>query len=358
MASESLRTSSPSGKNGGGGGRNEDVQIATLNVKLIDAIERQAALEDALAVSRQRHQAATRRIDELEGTQRVFEEKLENGQLIERADVQLENETLIKRFMDESRQRVAAENDKRSIEQELELLTAQLFDEANKMVATARMDRELAERRADQVRARLVDTETLLGSHQEQLAELKSVMQQMSLELGQRQREPMGDTADLSHQLATKRSRETLGKMIDWSAVTAHSGDGEISVVAASPGLEHRPHPIYRLDTPVYSDFLSFIRTARANIPASPMLPELRSSSASSSPQIPTSAFANPTSPPSHSNSIFSSPNLPSGSTLTSTFASTSSAQMNIPSSLRDWRFVKRTIQEDIDKVQKLKILE
>src|ERR1700679_3213863 len=48
------------------------------------------------------------------------------------------------------------------------------------MVAAARKEREASEKRNEQLKNQLNDTELLLASHQEQLQDLKAVMQQMS----------------------------------------------------------------------------------------------------------------------------------------------------------------------------------
>jgi cell shape-determining protein MreC len=54
------------------------------------------------------------------------------------------------------------------------------------MVVTAReeasKDHEIVQRKNDQLKAQLADTESLLKSHQEQLAELKHLMEQMNAE--------------------------------------------------------------------------------------------------------------------------------------------------------------------------------
>lgn len=49
------------------------------------------------------------------------------------------------------------------------------------MVAAAKIEREAVERKNEQLRSQIQDTESLLASHQDQLAELKSVMQGMHL---------------------------------------------------------------------------------------------------------------------------------------------------------------------------------
>ncbi|KAL1972300.1 hypothetical protein VTN31DRAFT_7519 [Thermomyces dupontii] len=62
----------------------------------------------------------------------------------------------------------------------IETLTAALFEEANKMVAAAKQEREAVERKNEQLRAQIRDTEMLVASQKEQLAELKGVMAEMN----------------------------------------------------------------------------------------------------------------------------------------------------------------------------------
>ena len=50
------------------------------------------------------------------------------------------------------------------------------------MVSAARKERDAVDRKNEQLRAQLADTESLLADHQEQLAELKAVMAQMTKE--------------------------------------------------------------------------------------------------------------------------------------------------------------------------------
>lgn len=51
----------------------------------------------------------------------------------------------------------------------------------SKMVAAAKIEREAVEKKNEQLRSQIKDTESLLASHQDQLAELKSVIQGMHL---------------------------------------------------------------------------------------------------------------------------------------------------------------------------------
>lgn len=53
--------------------------------------------------------------------------------MVERKDMETEHERFLSRIKEERFQRSKAENDKKSIEQELEHLTTALFEEANKV---------------------------------------------------------------------------------------------------------------------------------------------------------------------------------------------------------------------------------
>ena len=94
---------------------------------------------------------------------------------VRRKTVELEKTQLLARVAEEKRGRLEVEQQKKKIEQELENLTAALFEEANKMVITAkeeaRAEQEALHRKNDQLKAQIADTEGLLKSQQEQLAE-------------------------------------------------------------------------------------------------------------------------------------------------------------------------------------------
>ncbi|KAK9389024.1 hypothetical protein V1515DRAFT_596869 [Lipomyces mesembrius] len=155
-------------------------EVSALSTKLILAVERQADLEDGLAATRHELEQAQARIRTLEGAQKQHIEMMENGLLVERKDVELETSTLMNKLMLESKARMKAESDRRSIEHEVEDLTRSLFEEANKMVASARMEGSKLEHRNRQLENIIQEKDNILVSLQEQLTALKQVLQEFT----------------------------------------------------------------------------------------------------------------------------------------------------------------------------------
>ena len=108
-------------------------EIAALSNKLIHAINHQTDLDDNLSQTRHQLDAARERIRQLEYTDQEHRSMIDNRILVRWTDV--ENDTLRLRvsLADERKQRVQVEKDKKAIEQELENLTAALFEEANQV---------------------------------------------------------------------------------------------------------------------------------------------------------------------------------------------------------------------------------
>ena len=312
-----------------------------LSTKLVEAVEKQADLEDTLAVTRYELEVANQRVKQLEQAQKEYADMMERGMLIEKKDVENETTELTRRLLEESKNRVQAENDKVKIEQELEMLTAKLFEEANNLVAAARRDNKTLEKRNDQLQSRLEDTETLLQSQQEQLSELKAVMQRMQ--------ESDNQSSPATPNLAGKASRESLGRLMQLSPLhitSSNPPDPDPSLDSAK-STELSPfsvflRPRYRYDTPAYSDFRSFIRISRGSLH-----PRQVSGSYPSALPGPGSAFyiaasftntGKDSPPPSSRNPSVSNSYSPERQPL------------------KEWRFVKRAITEDIDPTLRLDI--
>lgn len=157
-----------------------------LSTKLINAINHQTTLVDTLNETRHELEASRERVRQLEIETAGHASMIADGSLLRLADVQLERKSLLSRMTEEAKRRVTAEKDKAAIELELENLTTALFEEANKMVITARevaqQDHEDMQRRNDQLKAQLADTQALLKSHQEELAGLKQVIRRCMTE--------------------------------------------------------------------------------------------------------------------------------------------------------------------------------
>ncbi|KAI4094717.1 MAG: hypothetical protein LQ344_002068 [Seirophora lacunosa] len=157
-------------------------EVTSLSNKLIRAINHQTDLDDNLVETRHELDEARQRVKQLEAAAAEHDALVASGDLIRRTEVERQKVDLMNNLAYEQKQRGAMEKDKRGMEQELEALTTALFEEANQMVAAARREREATDRRSDQLRAQLNETELLLATHQEQLAQLKIVMHQMSVD--------------------------------------------------------------------------------------------------------------------------------------------------------------------------------
>ena len=223
------------------------------------------------------------------------------------------------------------------------------------MVSAARKEREHAEKRNEQLRAQLKDTELLLASHQEQLAELKSVMQQMSSERDEPESITNASTAPSTPGLGTQ---EHMNRIFDALHLSPTTPGGDEIPPAPPTSFSHLLHPVLRNDLPAYDDFYSLLRTSRK--PPSRVtsgtygglgvvgLGSLsnREHSQSTS-QLPSNAS---TSSLSASGIYQSSPITPS-----STNSSVSSREVSFNSvALKETRFYKRVLTEDIEPTLRL----
>ena len=90
-------------------------------------------MDDTLAATRQELEASRNRILQLEVEAKNHEEDVACGILVKSVDVEEERRKLRMALAEERSQRAVVEKEKKSIEQELENLTAALFEEANKV---------------------------------------------------------------------------------------------------------------------------------------------------------------------------------------------------------------------------------
>lgn len=147
---------------------------------------------------------------------------------------------------------------------------------AKQMVSAARKERDAMDKKNEQLRAQLADTETLLASHQEQLAELKLVMQQMTVD---------HEEADMSMSTGTpstpalnnRSSRESFARMFE----SLHLSPNTTSPVEIPPthptSLSSLIHPVLRHDISAYADFCEVMHAPKAPVRSS--LPRLSSGS-------------------------------------------------------------------------------
>lgn len=134
------------------------------------------------------------------------------------------------------------------------------------MVAAARKDREVAERRNEQLRIQLNDTELLLVSHQEQLAELKTVMQQMSSE----QDDPeLNTNTSTTPSTPALQNHESMSKIFDALHLSPNLLGSEENLPAPPTSFTHLLHPVLRTDLQAFDDFYSLLQTSRKSAPGS-----------------------------------------------------------------------------------------
>ncbi|KAJ4286762.1 rab guanine nucleotide exchange factor S2 [Kalmusia sp. IMI 367209] len=241
-------------------------EVATLSTKLIDAINHQTRLDDNLQQTRHELETARERLAKLELQVKVHEQKVAKGLLVEKEVYDKMEKQLSSELSEERRRRIEAEKAKRKTDNEVETLTAALFEEANVMVAAARKETEASEKRNEQLKQQLNDADLLQISMQEQLQDLKGVMEKMSAH---------GD--DESNTLATTTAPSTPGitpadkmsKMFDTNGQTPNT-PGSDEIAPNHPlHFTHLIHPILRSDLTSVKDFQEMLKISSRSAPNS-----------------------------------------------------------------------------------------
>lgn len=138
-----------------------------------------------------------------------------------------------------------------------------------KMVAAARKERDAVEKKNEQLKSQLNEKELLLASHQEQLTELKSVLQQMGSERDEMETNTNISTAPSTPALGTRDSKENLEKVFEALHLSPNT-PGTSDVPPACPtSFSHLVHPVLRHDLHAYEDFGSLLRMGRQSAPSS-----------------------------------------------------------------------------------------
>ncbi|KAL1640604.1 rab guanine nucleotide exchange factor S2 [Diplodia intermedia] len=265
------RTPSPNNRPGSSSERPEtprhpdlNDEVATLSTKLINAINHQTNLDDNLQQARGELDMARRRIEQLEADAREHERVMRRMVMKEEYD-HLET-TLRKQLLEEKKARYAADQEKKRIENELEALTTALFQEANTMVAAARKDTEASERRVDQYKNQLKDAELLLASHQEQLRDLKDVMAAMTAENDDKETTATTNTHNStapSTPAAVPADRSSRAS--DRASLTPNTPHDEDVEPAHPLHFTHLISPVLRIDVEAYNDFQDLLKTAKTH---------------------------------------------------------------------------------------------
>ena len=241
-------------------------EVATLSAKLITAINNQTNLDDALQDARHELEEARAYISHLEAERREHREALTSGALVKKTDIERKEQRLEKEALEERQKRSSAERQKKGMENELENLTSQLFEEANQMVAAARSDKEKADRRADMYKTKLEDTETLLASQQAQLQQLKDVLQEEQ----DKPRESIQSSNTAPPTPVVGADEKLSSSTFDHPTHTRNALSTQSLPPPESPlHFHHLIHPVLRTDLQSYEEFVSLLRTNRGSTPPS-----------------------------------------------------------------------------------------
>lgn len=290
-----------------------------LSTKLVNAINHQTNLDDSLQGARHELDIARQHIAQLEAATKKHEELIKGGLLLKREDVNttiksaeklrdneqkrlnrerkeererlqkewdavrkqlmteaadahklrslMEREKVeaVKQMEQEQAKRAVAEKEKKQMEQELESLTAQLFEEANGMVASARKETEASEKKSEQLRSQLKDAEILLHSHQEQLQDLKAVVEKISSERDENESNAQISTAPSTPGMPPS---ETMSRIFESASLTPVT-PGVDEIVPDQPlRFSHLINPVLRHDLGAYQDFKNLLKAAIKATPA------------------------------------------------------------------------------------------
>ena len=224
----------------------------------------------------------------------------------------------------------------------------------------ARKEREAAERRNEQLQAQLNDSELLLASHQEQLAELKQAMSEMSPHRNDLEMVTSASTAPSTPALDTQ---EHMNKLLDVLHLSPTTPGGEDIQPAPPTSFGQLISPVLRTDVQAFEDFQALLEISRRSGPPSRVtsgnyggfnglgLTNLGKSEQSQlSSRMPSSGS---TTSLSASNTYQSSPSTPNLPPSTSTSVSSRDGPVSgIP--LKETVFYKRVLAEDIEPTLRL----
>ncbi|PFH59209.1 hypothetical protein XA68_12668 [Ophiocordyceps unilateralis] len=338
-----------------------DDELATLSAKLVNAINYQTLLDDTLTATRQELLSARQHIRSLEDQLQSQRDMMAGDVWVRRSSLDAERKAMLAekkawqaKLADEKARRLETDSDKRKMEQELENLTTALFEEANNMVIAAKEEaqaqNEALARKNDQLRTQLADSESLLKSQQEQLSQLKDVMESMASERD-----------DLTNGTAPSSPGVCRLETAEDDALPADSHGALSGPDGLSPcnptSFHHLLQPVLRTDLASYEDFIALARLSdngRGSRASSGSLGGLTAlalglggstSSAHPSNGSTTSLSASAPSP----NSSPQSPNTPP-----SAASGASSANSGGSSNLKDTRFYKRVLADDIEPTLRL----
>ncbi|GAB7325005.1 hypothetical protein MBLNU13_g08806t2 [Cladosporium sp. NU13] len=308
-------------------------EVSLLSTKLINAINYQTNLDDSLQHTRHELEAANRENVRLRAEKKSLDDMVANGLLIRKSIVDKTIRELRAELAKERDLREEAERARKQTDAELESLTTALFEEANTMVAAARKDTEAVEKRNSQLRGQISDTELLLASQQEQLQDLKLTMGRMS---------ERGDN-DTSAGRDSVPSTPIGSSAAMFDAMQLSPNASNIADIPPEHPLYFSQllTPVLRSDIPAYLDFQDLLISARKAMSHS------RAPSAGNG-----SAGLTSTSQTNLASS--NSPSLPGAFSFSTNSSPQSVNFVSTAPLLKDTKFYKRSLVEDIEPTLRL----
>lgn len=149
-------------------------QVSQLNNKLVKSYDRVSDLEDDLHVASANVRSSSVKISQLELERTQHLSALNTGLLVEKSHVTSELTRLMEKATEEAAQRGQAESARQAIEKDLDDLSATLFGQANSMVAEARFDKHLSERKVEEAERALKSTEEAVQLMQSQMQAMQA----------------------------------------------------------------------------------------------------------------------------------------------------------------------------------------
>jgi hypothetical protein len=162
-------------------------QVTELNNKLVKSYDRVSDLEDDLHVTSSSLRSSSVKVSQLELERSQHLSALNTGLLVEKSHVTSELTRLMEKATEEAAKRGQAESARADIEKDLDDVSAALFDQANTMVAEARLGRAQSDRKAEVAERALVEAEDAVKLMQQELQAL-----QQEKEAAERSMENMG----------------------------------------------------------------------------------------------------------------------------------------------------------------------
>ena len=214
-------------------------QVTELNNKLVKSYDRVSDLEDDLHVTSSSLRSSSVKISQLELERSQHLSALNTGLLVEKSHVTSELTRLMEKATEEAARRGQAESAQAAIEKDLDDVSAALFDQANTMVAEARLGRAQSDRKAEDAERSLREAEDAVRLMQQQLQSLQG-------------------------------EKETAERRMD--VMTAAMGKGKWT--EQTPSSPASTHLLLTSHVP-YHEFLSFLshlRALRATYPQPPSI--------------------------------------------------------------------------------------